>query len=369
MAGRFGTLQLAAIVVFAAGTIVACRPSVDQETAAGPPLPHVRVAEVVDVALRPESRHLVLLQPRRRARLSPRVGGEIVAIDVVDQQEVAAQQRLVRFARTDARGGVLVAKASVTRIQAQLQDTQSQLQRVRTLAERGVETAREVERLETEQATLQAQLHENRAQLVRAHDRADATELLAPFAGVVTRIDAELGEYVGAGTPVVVVSQLDPLALEFSLTEDAVALHDRGGLRFSATVRGEPVPVTIEWVSREAETGTSMFPVRLEVPNDAGRLRAGESAEVQVFGALQQPQPMVPATAIRWSAGESFVFRVVDDKVERVPVRVGEDTGTGVVVEGALRLRDKVIRTGPTNLDDGDRVVVVDDQGEQLAQR
>lgn len=335
----------------------------------GPALPHVRAATVVEVSARPRSRHLVLLEPARRARLAPRVGGQVVAINVDEQQDVEKGQVLVRLAATNAKGSLVTAKATISRIKAQLRDNNSELATSRKLASQGVERAREVERLETQRQSLQAQLREAEGQLIRARDGTDATEIVAPFAGTVTSIDTEVGEFVGTGAPMLVVSQLAPLAAEVPLSESEVALRDGSGLQFSAIVRGERRDVKLEWLAREADPGTSTFTARLLLDNDEQTLLAGESAEVEVFAAAQPASAAVPATAIRWFGDESYVLRLEGDVVARVPVEVLDDAEELVAIEGEIAAGDAVVATGPTRLRDGDKVVVADRSGSTIASR
>jgi multidrug efflux pump subunit AcrA (membrane-fusion protein) len=79
------------------------------------PPPHVRVEKVLEVSPRPKSRHLVLPQPARRARLSPRIGGQVLDLLVQVQQKVEAGDVLVRLAAGDSKGGLMTAKASISR--------------------------------------------------------------------------------------------------------------------------------------------------------------------------------------------------------------------------------------------------------------
>ena len=156
------------------------------------PLPHVRAETVVMVSPRPKSRHLVLLQPARRARLSPRMGGQVIDLLVDEQQQVEVGEMLVKLAAQDSKGGLITAKASISRIKEQLLDTERELHTARDLVKRGVETTRAVERLETQQATLEAQLREAKGTLVRAKDAVGASSIDAPFSGTITRVDGRI---------------------------------------------------------------------------------------------------------------------------------------------------------------------------------
>ena len=333
------------------------------------PLPHVRVESVVEVSPRPKSRHLVLLEPTRRARLSPRMGGQVIDLLVTEQQKVEVGEVLVKLAAQDSKGGLMTAKASISRINEQLRDTKRELVTARDLVSRGVETTRAVERLETQQATFEAQLREAKGTLVRAKDALGASTVDAPFTGTVTRIDTELGEYIGPGAVAMVLAQLDPLAAEVPLSEAELSMHDQGGLGFGLVIRGQKTEAELEWIANEADPGTSTFTARLKVPNASGTLRAGESAEVEVYGPQRAPVTAVPMTAVRWSAGQAYVLRLQekDTTVERIDVRVLDDSDELVTISGPLGTKDRVVAAGPLSLVTGDEVEVVESPAETLA--
>lgn len=334
------------------------------------PLAHVRAAAVVEVTPRARSKHLVRLEPARRARLAPRNGAEVTAVEVDDQQQVEAGAVLVRFAGDTPRGGLISARASIARIEESMRDNERELETARGLFAKGIETHRTVERLETDRARLEAQLREARGSLVQARDRVGATAIVAPFRGTITRIDTEVGEYMSPGSVALVLAQLDPLALEVPLTQEEVALHDRGGLVFRVSARDRQVPAELEWIATEADEGTSTFPARLRLDNPNRTLRAGELVDVEVFGPDRAKLPAVPMTAVRWAADESYVLRIGEgDTVERVDVRVLEDSGQLVAISGEVRVGDRIVASGPTALLSGDEVEVVEGSPKTLAAR
>ena len=355
-------------LAFALGAGAGCEQAESTRLDETPPA-HVRVAAVVEVAPQPESRHLVLLVPARRARLAPRLGGQVVALEVDEQQEVKAGQVLAKLASDDPKGALIAAQATIARIKESMHDNARELSTAEKLVKQGAETSRTVERLQTEDATLQAQLREAKGQLVRAKDAVGATTIEAPFAGTITRIDTELGEYVGPQSIAMEIAQLHPLAAEVPLSEAELRLHDEGGLAFQLHVRGEVRPARLEWLAREADPGTSTFTARLLLDNPDGKLRAGESAEVQVRGPHAAPAKAVPMTAVRWSSDRAYVLKLVGDTVERVPVRVLEDAGDLVAIEGELSLGDRVVATGPTALMPGETVVAVEGTAPAVASR
>jgi RND family efflux transporter MFP subunit len=327
--------------------------------------PRVRIAEVREVVPEVSSRHLVLLEPWRRAQLAPRYGGQIAELLIVEESEVGAGDLLVRLVDADARGSLMSAQASRTGSEKRLGDLERQLADARELLASGAGTRREVERLETEIETTRASISQASGQVIQSRDRRAANEITAPFAGVITSLDAELGEYIGPTTPMATLSELDPLRVSVPLSQFEMVVHERGSLKFELLVRGSTMPADLEWISREAEPGTNTFTARLRIPNPDKRLRAGEAIEVRVRGAKGEARLVVPATAVRWEGAQAYVLRAVAssdglEQLGRVDVTVREDVDGGVAIESTLLAAgDRVVSSGPATLVDGDTAIVV----------
>jgi RND family efflux transporter MFP subunit len=326
--------------------------------------PRVRIAEVREVVPEVSSRHLVLLEPWRRAELAPRYGGQIAELLIVEQSEVTAGDLLVRLVDADARGSLMSAQASRTSSEKRLDDLERQLTDARELLASGAGTRREVERLETEIETTRASINQAAGQVIQSRDRRAANEITAPFSGVITQLDAELGEYVGPTKPIATLSELDPLRVSVPLSQLEMVVHDRAKLSFELLVRDSTMPAELEWISREAESGTNTFTARLRIPNPDKRLRAGEAIEVRVRGAKGDARLVVPATAVRWEGKQAYVLRAVataDDieQLTRVDVSVHEDVDGGVAIEGPLSAGERVVSSGPATLVDGDTAIMV----------
>ncbi|WP_181234019.1 efflux RND transporter periplasmic adaptor subunit [Enhygromyxa salina] len=334
-------------------------------------VPRVRIAQVREVVPQVSSRHLVLLTPWRQAQISPRYGGQIAELLIAEQAEVAADELLVRLIDADARGSLISAQASRTSSEKRLADLDRQLADARKLFETGAGTRREVERLETEIATTQASIRQASGQVIQSRDRRQANEILAPFAGVITSLDAELGEYASPGARLATLSELDILALDVPLSEFEMVVHERGALEFQVMVRQQPIEAALEWIAREADTGTNTFPARLRINNADKRLRAGEAAEVLVRGDKGKPELVVPPTAVRWEATQAYLLRATAvatgdqarEQLERVDVSVHEDVDGQVAVTAtggaSLAAGDRVVASGPSTLVDGDQAIMI----------
>lgn len=362
-------LLAALLAVATAPTMLAACDKPESTQLKEKPLPHVRVAPVQWVEPRPQSRHLSPLEPYRRARLSPRTGGQVIELSADEEQVAKAGDVLVRFAAEDPRGGLITAKASIRRIQENIRDTDRELRDANALVAQGVGTSREVEQLKTKKATLSAQLREGKGRLVRARDRVGAAVLVAPFDGTITSVATELGEYLGPGGVAVVLAQLDPMAVSVALTQPEAERADAEGLSFKVHARGKELPAELEWISSEAVGTSGTFTARVKIPNPDMKLRGGELVDVDVFGARGARATAVPFTAIRWAGEVAYVLKLVDGRLERLDVEVRDETEELVIISGQVEVGDKVVSTGPTALMPGDEVVVVEGPAQTVAAR
>jgi RND family efflux transporter MFP subunit len=356
---------------------LACKGEGGPVEAEAPRVPRVRIADVTEVVPEVGSRHLILLQPWRRAQLSPRYGGQIAALLITEQTEVAEGDLLVRLVDADASGSLMSARASRTSSEARLSDLERQLGDARNLLATGAGTRRDVEQLETEIETTRASIRQAAGQVIQSRDRKRGNTITAPFAGVITSLDAELGEYASPGAVVATLAQLDKLMVDVPLSQFEMVLHEQRQLEFEVRIRGERVEATLEWIAREAESGTNTFPARLSVKNPDKRLRAGEAVEVRVRGQRGEPVLTVPATAVRWEGSQAYVLRAravgvgdeAREQLERVDVTVHEDVAGRVAISGSgsgsgsssapLAVGDRVVSSGPTTLVDGDEAISV----------
>jgi RND family efflux transporter MFP subunit len=250
----------------------------------------------------------------------------------------------------------MAARGNLASAKEQLDDAQREVEQVRSLQSKGAESGRSLERAISQLETRRAQMQQAKGSVLQCEDRLAATKLTAPFSGVVTQLDAELGEYVNPGARVLVLADVSSLALEVPVSEAEIASRGAGGLTFAATVRGAELATEVEWFAREADEGSTTFPVRLRVANPNAELRPGESVEVVVRAGKAAARRVVPTSAVRWANGRAYVLVIEAETIRSVDVSVGEDVAGGVAVEGPIEVGQVVVAGGPANLIAGDRV-------------
>lgn len=180
----------------------------------------------------------------------------------------------------------------------------------------------------------------------------------APFAGVVLSADAVAGETTELTRPLFVIA--DPRRVW-------VTLHVRAGdagrvavgqpVRFRTDGSAEEFGGKVEWVGRAADEATRTVPVRVVLPNDAGRLRAGTLGQGRVVLRQEPKAILVPHDAVQTFRGHPVVFvrhpnylKPDGPKAFRTrPVRVGAKDGENTEIVAGLKA-DEVVATKGSGL-------------------
>lgn len=205
---------------------------------------------------------------------------------------------------------------------------------------------------ESEVDSARTALAEARIALDQAEvDLADRT-ILAPFDGIVGIPQIEPGDRVDSSTVLVTLDNIESILVDFEVAETRF-----DNVRAGQSVRvetwslpGETFTGVVESIASRIDPDSRTFSVRARVPNPNSRLLAGMSFAVYVDIEGKQ-YPSVAEISVLWGDGGTYIWRIEDEKVSRVPVRVVKRTngrilldgdiakGDLIVVEGVLRLR------------------------------
>jgi len=218
--------------------------------------------------------------------------------------------------------------------------------------------------LDTKQSALkaaQANVEAARAGLRGQSNQANYTTLIADVDGVVTAIDAEVGQVVQPGTPVVRVARTVEKEVVIGIPEDKVE-----GLRESGAVvvrlwanADQTIPGTIREISPVADAATRTYTVKVALPETAD-VRLGMSATVELAtGAAPTGALRAPLTALVNNKGASSVWIVENGAVKLVPVQVTGQVDNDVLVTGAVRAGQNVATAGVNLLKPGQKVRIL----------
>jgi membrane fusion protein (multidrug efflux system) len=239
-------------------------------------------------------------------------------------------------------------------------------QRIKELKERGVASQSQLDQAETQLKLARSRRSAAEAEL-GMQERALADALVkAPFAGLIADRLVSRGEYVTPGQKLFELVSLDPIEVEFRLTEIDSSRVKIGN---DVDVRVTPFPderfkATVTIVSPTIDSRTRTLRVKAQLANPDGRLRPGLFARVDLGIARRNGVPMIPEEAVLQRADGAVVFRVVaENRVERRLIELGtHHDGMLEVVKGIVP-GDLVVLRGQTGLVDGELVSPRNDDG------
>ncbi|QTD44249.1 efflux RND transporter periplasmic adaptor subunit [Ottowia testudinis] len=351
-----------ACVLASAALLAGCgKPSPVEE-----PVRAVKLLTVGESAYGSGHEYAAEVRARVESRLGFRVAGKITRRAVELGQRVQAGQLLAQVDATDYQLAADAARAQVSSATTQRDLAAADLKRFQGLRDQGFISAAEIERRTAQLKAAQAALDQARAQAANQGHQAAYTQLLADAAGVVTGIDAEAGQVVAAGTPVVRVAQDGPRDVVFAVPEDRVA-----GMR-----PGQPVDVrawasdahwtgSVREVAASADPVTRTFAVKVALAGDAPPLGATVYVMPRQGGAQGMPVIKLPTSALRQAGQGSavWVFDAASSTVRAQPVEVATADGNEVVIAAGLKPGMQVVATGVHVLSPGQKVTVYKPNG------
>ncbi len=324
----------------------------------------VRAVKVVTVGadtLDPSATFAADIRARIESRLGFRVAGKIVSRRVEVGQRVQAGQLLAEIDAQDYRLSQEAAKAQWQSAQTQLELAAADFRRYKALRDQSFISDAELERRETTLKAAQALADQARAQWDVQGHQTDYTRLLADHAGVVTAIEAEAGQVVSAGTPVIRVAQDGPRDVVFALPEDQLARVKTGQvLQAQAWGDGPVWQSTVREVAASADPMTRTYSVKLALPPTA-QPALGSTATVRLARSAAAVQAIrLPTSALR-QEGQGASVWVLDSSAMTVslqPVQLGPVVGSDVVIAAGLQAGQQVVVTGVHVLTPGQKVTV-----------
>jgi membrane fusion protein, multidrug efflux system len=280
--------------------------------------------------------------------LAPEVAGRVTNILFQSGERVTAGQPLVQLDDAPDR-------ADLANFQAQARLGQVNLVRARTLAAKEFGSRQAVDQA-------QAALDEARAGIAREEALINQKLIRAPFAGIVGIRQINLGQFLGPGTAVATLTDLDTLHADFTLPEQAsgeVAVGEAVELTTDA-YPGEDFAGKLTTIEPQVDPQTRAIKLQATIPNTDHRLRPGMFANVQVVLPPQRNVVTVPETAIEYTPyGTSvYVIRATGEtthggpeyRAEQTFVKLGERRDGRVAVESGLKAGELVASSGQLKL-------------------
>jgi RND family efflux transporter MFP subunit len=388
---------LAALLAAAPLAVVGCSAgdakSKDQPNAQAP----VAVTAVAAVE-RPIARFIRAtgtLMAEEQAEVAAETAGRVVAAPIERGTPVSQGAELVRLSPTETDAQLKEAEANAAQLEARLgikpggsfevnevpevqnakatvELAQSEFERIKSLLDQRVVSQSEYDqrRTQAEAARQQYEAAKNgaaqqyqmlqaaRARVALARKAFADTVVRVPFNGVVAQRLVAAGDYVTKGMKVAIVVRVNPLRVQLTVPEQAIAAMAPGQpVNFEVDAYpGRQFEGTIKYVSPALQAEQRALTVEAQVPNAGGVLKPGLFATARIEQPSKTPAVLVPAGAVQTSAGTSRVYVVSGDHVEERIVTTGDTVGDLVEITKGLKAGERVATQHLAQLADGTRV-------------
>jgi HlyD family secretion protein len=325
------------------------------------------------------------LKACRKANLSPSVGGQISVLNVDEGDVVKKGQLLLGLWNNDLKAEIGLAeseikageaRAAASHLQAEIasREAERMQQLVRDNAVSDQDADKAITEAKGRQAAYEAaaiEVFTNRARLQVINANLERTMLVAPFAGIIAKINGELNEYVtpsppGIPTPptielldtscfyvVAPIDEVDAPAVKVDM-EARVIMDAFGDKHFPARVRRiDPYVLDLEKQARTVD-------VEVEFSNsdDGENFLAGYSADVEIIIAVAENVLRIPTQALL-DKSLVYVYQPQDQRLHEKSVRTGlSNWDYSQVIEGLDEGESVVISTDRPGLKDGIRVKI-----------
>jgi len=311
---------------------------------------------------------------RRIADIGDRVvRGQILA--EIESPELDQQLHEAEASLRKTRAQLMQVKAQLEQARANAGMAETTAKRWRSLAAEGVVSSQDNEDKQTTFAARKADvlaaealvsstgeaIAASEAALERLRQTGAFRQVRAPFAGIVTARDVDVGSLVTAGSSSSVrelyhVAQANPLRVQVNVPQGNVHAIPVG-LPCKLEIQEMPGKSFSAHVARTAgalDPATRTMLVEVQAANAGGRLLPGMYANVRFLLPLQNPPLLIPSNAIRTTNEGVRVARVGNDgKVHFQTISVGRDYGTQIEVLEGLKSGDKVVTTVTDELREG----------------
>lgn len=350
------SLTAATCVLLAGGLgLYACSPAPE----AAPPVRPVKLMTVEEGSV---SGHIELageVRARVESRLGFRVGGKIAGRSVEAGQRVRRGQELARLDPRDYALQQSSAQSRVVAAQADYDVAMAEYRRYAELRQKNFVSELELERKRVAAAAAEARLADARSGASLEGNRLDDAVLRADADGVITSVEADAGEVVNAGQPVVQLAQDGPREIAVEFPEDRTQLARIGKAEVSLWAQpGVKYPARLRELSAAADPVTRTFRARYSVQAPANALQLGQSAALTLaLPAQKGAGTRLPTTALTDDHGSTrvWLYDPQAGSVKRVPVQVVGIDGNDVLVAG-LAPGQQVVVAGVHVLGEGQKV-------------
>ena len=333
------------------------------QPAAAPAEPVIRPARVATIDFRSHMHSLMLagtVVPRIETTLGFRVAGKVISREVDVGAIVKPGQLIARIDPTDYRLAVDNARAALVSAEADFARAKADLDRYQMLRGSAAFMTQTLDTRQSLSSTTQARVDQAKSQLASAENNLAYTELHADAAGVITAVQAEVGQVLAQGQGMVKLARSDELEILVGVPEHRLqTVRDASRVTFELwSDAGHKYAAKLRELSPSADPMTRTYPARYTIVEPPTFIGIGMTATLT----LARPDPEllaeVPLSAIFQQGKEPAVW-VVDKASSTVslrPVTISRWRDETALIASGVQNGDVVAAAGVHKLEPGQKI-------------
>ena len=354
------TALLAAFAALAA----ACRKD------APPPRPTVpvTVAAVEQRSVPQEISAIGTVTPIQTVAVRGQVSGTLLKVAFQEGDEVQSGQLLFQIDPRPFQAALDMAQANLAKDRAQLVNARQQVTRYQQLVQNNLATEEQFDQLKANADAAEAAIVADSAAVQTARLNLEYTTIKAQIAGRTGSLLLREGNLVpvNGATPLVVVNQIRPIAVSFSVPQkyldDIQRFSARGHLAVEIRPTEDTSAVqlgTLTFINNQVDTTTGTIQLKATFANADRKLWPGEFVAARLVLNVERDVLTIPSQAVMTGQSGSYVYLVNPDRSVRTQeVTVGRSAGDFVVIEKGLARGQMVVTDGQLRLVPGAKVEV-----------
>ena len=296
---------------------------------------------------------------RYESQLAFQVAGKIAARYVNVGDTVRAGQVLLALDPKDVAQSVEATTAQLASARASYKLAADNAARYSSLYAQGAVSEAVRDNYATQLEAASAALRQAQAQANVSSNQLGYTQLVSDTDGVVTALSGEVGQVVGAGTPIATVVRSGAREVQISVPEGAaLRVGQKASISFWA-LPGVNATGYVREIASMADPVTRTYKVCVAVPDLPAAAKLGMTAKVELATNVDSPATVasdanatfpIPAQALYQVNNKTQVWVVRDNKAQLAEVKVNGYSGNAVLIEQGLSRGDKIITAGLAKL-------------------